>query len=908
MVGLRSIRTDERRDVAAAFFTLFGLGSSHAMLETARDALFLSSIPASRLPLVYVAIAGLSLAVAELHGRIARALAPRALLGVWLAAAAAGTAAFWALLPGLGAWALYALYVWSGLVATFALLQLWTLLGDAFSIGQAKRLYGPIGLGSVVGAVAGSAAAGGLADALAARHLVGVAAIGFAATALVPLGFRGASGAAEPGDGRGRGDTLGRAARFVARHPYARRLVGLVLIGAAATTLADFLFKSAAAAAIAPDDLARFFALVYAALNAGALVVQVLLVGPALRRLTVLGALVVLPCLLAAGGAGLAAAGGLGAALAIRGADGMLRHTLHRTAAELLFVPLAARARARAKALADAVGQRGGQCAASLAILAAGWLGAPPAVLAVGLTALAGLWLAGLVDLRRHYLELFRRVLREDRVGHLDEFPELDIASLETLIATLDSQTELEVIAAMTLLERERRARLVPVLILYHPSEPVVEHALGLFVRTGRKNAVPALDHLVDHPSVRIRQAVIAARAALVDDERWLRMRLSEEESPEVRAAIMVNLIASGAIVGSDAHDALESLLRHGSVATRVALAEAIARLSARGFEATLTALCRAAEPSVRAAAARAAGSVRSPELLPALIELTSAESTREAASAALAAYGDAGLAALADALADRATPREVRWQLPGIAARLAPRPAASALLTQLAREWDGMVRYRIIVGLETLRRRQPDVELDAAILEAAIDGSIRRAYRYLDRRLSLARGAESDPRRATDGHRLLGRLLADKQAHAVGRLFRLLGLLHPGEDFSRIYRGLRSARREVRDSGVELTEVVLRPPRRGAVLGLIGDMPDGQRLAAAGPFHAPLGLGYEALLEAMLDSQSESVRLLAIHHVGELGLRSLAPRIEELARAEDPAGDAARALSLLGQEAARAG
>ena len=52
-----AVRTEERRDVAVAFLTLFALVGSHAVLETARDALFLSRIPSSRLPIVYIAIA-----------------------------------------------------------------------------------------------------------------------------------------------------------------------------------------------------------------------------------------------------------------------------------------------------------------------------------------------------------------------------------------------------------------------------------------------------------------------------------------------------------------------------------------------------------------------------------------------------------------------------------------------------------------------------------------------------------------------------------------------------------------------------------------------------------------------------------------------------------------------------------
>ena len=54
---LGRVRPDERSDVLAAFLTLLAFMAGHALLETARDALFLASLPARRLPWVYLAAA-----------------------------------------------------------------------------------------------------------------------------------------------------------------------------------------------------------------------------------------------------------------------------------------------------------------------------------------------------------------------------------------------------------------------------------------------------------------------------------------------------------------------------------------------------------------------------------------------------------------------------------------------------------------------------------------------------------------------------------------------------------------------------------------------------------------------------------------------------------------------------------
>src|SRR5690606_12548926 len=120
--------------------------------------------------------------------------------------------------------------------------------------------------------------------------------------------------------------------RYVAGNPYARRVALLVVVGAAAVTLADYIFKSRVSSIVPQHELAATFATVYLVLNVISLFVRIGLVGWVLRRFGVMTALSLLPLLLFGGGLGMLAIGGLGAALAIKGADGALRYSMHRTA------------------------------------------------------------------------------------------------------------------------------------------------------------------------------------------------------------------------------------------------------------------------------------------------------------------------------------------------------------------------------------------------------------------------------------------------------------------------------------------------------------------------------------------------------------------------------------------------
>ena len=891
------VRPDERRDTAAAFLMLFGFVASHAMLETARDALFLAKVPATHLPWVFIAIAALSVAVANAQQRLASRLGGRGVLVACLCGAAIVTLGFWQLLGQLGPSGVYALYVWSGVLAAIVLVQFWMQLASLFSITQARRLYGVIGAGSVLGALAGTGLASTLARIAPARHLVLAASVGFALTSLLPLLFsRQAAPATLPKETAASG--LGASARFIARNPYARNVAILMLAATVCVTIADYVFKSTVAANVPAAELGAYFGTVAFALNLASLVVQVALVGVIVRRLGVSAALAVLPLLLVVSGVGMIAIGGLAAALAIKAADGSLRYSLHRTAAELVFLPLDDSARRRTKNFVDVVGQRGGQAVAGAFVLGLTALGAPLAVLAGVVVALALLWMWAALALRAPYLDLFRSRLRRRGNVPLD----LDIASLETLVRALDSERDSEVIAALDVLEQEGKAALIPGLILYHPSEAVVERALELFTRAGRTRIVPILDRLAEHTSPRVRAAAIAARSVLDPDARPLFMRLSFEESPEVRATIVVNLIASGEIIGSDARERLDALLRHGSVPTLVALGDAIARRAADHFTDVLVALAARPERQVRLAALRAIGRCKPPEGLPIVIGMLGREHTRRDAQLVLQEYGAAGFQALVAAIDDETLTDITRVRIPATVARFDPADAARVLLDWLTREKNGAVRYQILRALVRITRRVPPIELDRAVLDRTIEATVSRAYRYLDRRVILTEGAARDAVRQTPGHEALVKLLRDKESNTIERLFGMLGLAYRSDDFVAIYRGLISGRKDARATSTELIENILRDPLRTAVLGLVDELPDAERLGAAGHYHEALGLDYEALLAQMLRSTSESVQDLTAYHIGELRLIRFRSAIAELA--VPTRSDVLHTLSVLDAEA----
>lgn len=806
----------------------------------------------------------------------------RHLLGWWLVAAAGVDVAFWFVGTADHPWIAYLLYVWSGVFGTLTLMWFWLLLGELFTVTEAKRLYGVIGAGSVLGAVVGSAIASGLAHLLPTRFMLLGAAGLLLLTAAVPvLVIRRPSdrvgppayGPAPPRRSRAatRGGTL-TSARAVNHDPYVRRLALFVVVSTVALSLVDYVFKATVASEVPKADLASWLANFYLVLNAIALVAQVFLTGAVMRRLGVHRAVLFLPLLIAGGGVGVLLGGGFVGALLLKGADGGLRYSLHRTSTELLYLPIPERLRRRTKAFIDVLLQRSAQAVASVLILAMIAVGAGVHALAIAIIALTALWLGVALALRTHYLDMFRATLRTGSLSTRPELRELDLNSLEVLIRALNHDDR-EVLAAMELLAREGRANLIPALILYHPSDEVVLSALEHFAKAGVAEFVPVADRvLADGRSDAVRAAALRARQRTSPDPAQLR-RYLDDASPLVRITALAGLLADGGLADDERDEALARLRTVEGAAEKIAALTAIETLPLPAFEPIVLALAETEEREVLSAAADAMGALGTPGVRPALVAMLGRQAVRLCARAAIVRHGEAALETLREALWDETLPIGVRVHVPRTISRFRTQEAADVLLGRLLHERKGAVTFKILRGLGGLAAENAAIHLDHDVLREATRRELALAFELLHWQLVLERGAGADPARDTTGHELLTTLVRDKLAHAVERIFRLLGLHHRDEDFESIYRSTRSSSRSLRATGRELLEHVVEPELRDAVVALVSDDPIAERLAAGAAFYEARDLGYDELIGVMVRGESESLATIAAYHAGELAL-----------------------------------
>jgi ATP/ADP translocase/HEAT repeat protein len=864
---LFDIREGEQRYALAGFFAFFGILCAHQMLETARDALFLASIPASKLPWMYIAIAILASAIAYLQRLGSRSGKQdcRPLVGL-LVVSSAITVGFYFLVEQRTFLTLSSLYVWTSVMNAVVLVSLWTLAGTAFSTPQARRIFPFMGVGSVMGAITGTGIARYLTSVLDAQALILGAAIFLLITGVaVAPWLHGTGGEDKASDERDTEPTKsGRRAAPLTKAlstRYARAIIALVVVGVLCTTMADFVFKSIVADIVPADELGSFFATVYLVTNSLSFIVQVFVAERMIRKLGLLPAVAALPAALLMGGVTVTAGFPVVGALVLVAADGALEHSLYRTALEILYVPFKPAVRRRIKEALELVLRNSGKAVASLALLGLLALGVDIRWIAAVTLALSVGWIVVAFMTRREYVDHYRDALREQVISGSSRMPDLDISSTETLLAELSDPDEERALGTLRLLQSEGMENLIPPLILYHPSLDVVDFALEIFVEERRKGIVELADNIILHGgSKRLRARVLRART-LIEPNRELLEQILHDDCDVCRSTASLLLATHGWLEQEETVSIIEETLESGSELARESLALALGNTS-NGFIQHLKSLALDSSDLVRGAAVQSLGKRQSPEALSILLELLSEDQSSQSLRSAIAQYGNVAVEEVETWLERKLNNVLLRRALISVLGKVATEYSASVLQRELANEDNGVIRYRIIREMELVSRTNPKTAFDEQLLRevrtrllerlAVSNDMSERAHRYVE-----FKGDE-----VGEEWRLLVDLVDSRDTNHFEVVLRLSALIDPKLDADTLMYAMAGGDTDQRTSAREILDSSLPSNTREAIRVTI------ERLFETGANRTLDEVedqqGVDELLEDFLEHPSGTVRQVA--------------------------------------------
>ncbi len=880
---------DELRRSWPVFAYLFLTMAGTVASKATRDALFLDRYRAIDLPYVDIAIAVLVGVAVSLYIRASRRFPLRTLqIGSLLFFAANCLVFWWLSRLGTGGALFITIYLWVGLFSVVAPAQVWTLANFVLTTREAKRAFGFIGSGAILGWIVGGLATRVTAAWLGTEALLlWVAASLVASAALVHVAWKRAQAPAI--DTRMQALGLRASLRQIVESPYLRSIAWVVGLSAFATTIAGWQFKALAKEYVPDtDQLAVFFGTFNMAAGAASLLLQLVLTGRVLRSFGVGVALFIVPVAMASASLGVIVFGTLVAASALKASDQVLRYSIDKATVELLYLPLSAAETFRVKAFIDTVVYRLGDGLGGLAVLAgAAWLGWNP--MQMGWVALAAVlaWMAAAAAARTRYVTNLQESIRQHRVdAERAHAPMLDRYATEALAQRLSGDPS-EILYALTLFEASSTRGVHPAVpgLLAHESAAVRTRAVALLSRANVLSVRRDVERLLADPHLEVRtEALLYLTRHTNTDPLTLIEQVGDFPDFSIRASMIAFLARPGRAQNLEAAQLmLQRMVGETGDAGLRSRAEAarVIGLVPDVFDRELRKLLEDDAPEVAKEAVRAAGLLAKRQLAHRLVDRIAEPWLTDEVVEALGRMGDRVVGTLREVLSDTETSALIRRELPA-ALQAIGTESAQQLLTENLLDGDTVVRTRVVTAMNKLVQHHPGRWLNRQTVETALAAEITGHYR-------------SYQMLATMGGSLAGaepvvEALRESLAGESERIFRLLKVLYQEHDLHSAFVGIQSDDPDVHDNSLEFLDNILAPHVRALVVPLFDRAITAEERARAADRIVGVAVGTrDEAIAVMTQSSDPWLQSCAAYAIGELRLAHFAEVVDRWATDADP-------------------
>jgi ATP:ADP antiporter, AAA family len=889
----------ELRRALPLFAYLFLAISGSVASKAARDALFLDRYEAIHLPYVDIAIAVLVGFVASFYIRAGSRTNVRDLQIGSLLAFAVSSVIFWVLASAEARESgvlFVVIYIWVGVLSVLLPTQVWTLANYVMTSREAKRAFGLIGSGAILGWIVGGVVTRVSASRFGTESmLLWVATTLMASAGLVAWIWRerpsyvGGDEPAGGSDTRGHAG-LGASLTLIRESPYLKSIAAVICLSAFVTTVVGWQFKAISKTHIPDtDQLAAFFGTFNMVAGLLSLILQLVFTSRVLKSAGIGIALFIVPVAMTMGSIGLLVSGSLIAAAALKASDQVLRYSIDKATVELLYLPVPVHLTFRIKSFIDTVVYRFGDALGGLAVLAfAATLGLTPRQLSwVCLLLLAG-WIGAAMVARRQYVQNLRESIHQHRVdAERSTHPIIERTTSELLMSQLKGD-EQEILYALSFFEASHDRAVHPAVraLLRHAAPAVRRAAIAVLARAGDASVQPQMEKLLYDPSLEVRTEALMylTQYAHIDPLERIE-KLGHFPDFSIRASMVAFLARPGPSQKLDAARLMLAKMAdepgEEGARTRLEAARLLSILPDQ-FDRELRLLLADKRPEIVREAVRAVGVLGKRMFVGRVVERLADPEFTEVAVQSMAELGDRVVGTLRDYLVDQGAPIEIRREIPAVLQAIGTQAAQYTLMESVL-DSDTVLRYRIITALNKLGQEHPERRLDRKIIETVLGAEIMGHYRSYQVLGTLGASLEDQSDPVVQG-------LRESMEHEAERIFRLLKILHPSDDMHSAYVGLQSNDPVAHDNALEFLEAVLEPHMRALLMPLFDrDVRPAARAALANQIlGAALGDREEAI-SVMILSRDPWLQSCAAYVIGELGLVKFADTLETWTRHPDP-------------------
>lgn len=833
---LLSLDSGEKNRALLMFLYNFLLLNTLYLLKPVRDSLFLEQAGAQNLPFVFILTALAVIPVSIGYSRISQQYSVRWIINLITLFLAGNLFTVWFFIEMNSDVLYYAFYIWVSIYSVLITSQFWLFANTIYNAVQAKKVFGFLSLGAIMGAAVGGELTGILINVFDVASTSLLLVSGLILLSTIPLvnwiiQYRKGSDVSPE---TVRSDQI---AKVVDTQPISNNplkeilgnnhlllITGLIGITVLVTTLIDFQFKTVAEQAFDNEGaLTSFMGRFYGRVSLIAFLLQFFIGSYFTKKYGVSGAILILPAALLVSSFGMLLFPGLIAGTMSRGIDQSLKHSIDRTGRELLFIPLGTQLKKRIKVFIDLFVDHGAQGLTGLLLLGLTFgLNLDVQEISFVVVGLLFFWIAIAKMVSNSYIDQFRNAIKQEVESTKDSKSRGTEKSESKWLQLLKSHDESDIIAALKNLQDTKTQ--VPDdyvhEMLNHPSSEIKTQTIR-FLRV--QNSEGYLDDMLDFifdsdPDLRMEAARYIYQFYEEDIISSLNVGLHHEDA-RIRA-LALGMIAEE---GGDQEKALvnedmlwEMLAYDGE--NSVELHQQMAKYLGMDFNTKRTDMLRTLmennNASVVDQAISSAAETGERQFVHHLILFLGDPVHRKSAEKALKKFGLRIYGMLYDYMADPHLPVSMQKNIPWLFSQTIEKESSQILEMSLSK-CSIPVRHGVIKAMLHLRKQDTSFSVSEKVVTRNVEIEISRYSKLVKSQKLLHQKELQITEQAIE-------LIEEEIDQSFENIFRLLSLHYNLDDIIRSYRGITGSDLNLRIHAVEFIENLISWDIRKLVLPIL--------------------------------------------------------------------------------------
>ena len=743
---------------------------------------------------------------------------------------------------------LYFFYIWVAIYAVLSASQFWILANLVFSIREAKRLFGFIGSGAIIGGIFGGYLTSILAPLIGNENLMFVAALllFFCIPLLRKIWNIRVKKNSSIRKHKNPVNNLEPPIRLILKSKHLTYIASIVAVSVVVAKLVDYLFSEFASSSITDaDDLTAFFAFWFSTFNLLSLVIQLFFTHRIVGIWGVGFSLLLLPIGIFGGSILFLLLPELSAVVVIKAMDGILKQSIHKSASELLTLPLPFELKNKTKSFIDVVvDSLATGIAGCLLIFVVRGLDLPSFYIGILIIALVCLWLYFIYKVRIEYYKTFRtnlEVLTDSfkKTKKITASKTSVVAGMRTVFKNGSEEQILFMLDKLMEINDNRFADDVE-LLLEHPSNKVKLSAIQNLYFLNSKSMTSEVSELL---KIEDRDLTIATLAYILSfahkDKSFVFDAYLENSNPRISSAALFCLAREAK------HN--YSLKQRYSLLDRISKLLVSIEINTNNIsylETTIDILGVANMPiyynklieflnheneEIVMTTIKSIGSTMNPTLVQYIIPFLEQKKYRPTVIEAFKQYGPQILPLLRKNVQDRLQPLSVIRFIPIAMQSFYSKEAVHQLLGILT-DNDLTVRLEVVRALSAIRSTHPQLKFNRYKVVSVIFDECKLYHQTLSsmhtqiiisyRHRTKSKKEISDAER--DARTSLLELLERRLDSGLERIFKLLGLRYQQKDVAIAYEGLLSQKQEAQHNAIEFLDNLLTGELKRKLLPII--------------------------------------------------------------------------------------